>query len=217
MPVQSSQPAPSSRSPGCLWPAVALILGLAAISTAAFLFVYWGGVQQLRNATTPTERFALAGPTINQVQALSLLTVQSVQVVSELEAEAAFRKGVWIVRGSADYAVDFSQARLVSRDEAQKVLVLGLPRPRLRNPRLDEARTRLVTYENAGLGWWTIGMAGSRGEFEKSSRDRMQVAVVNAAKERQYVDLAVASAEKLVSSIYEMAGWTVRLEWADAP
>lgn len=219
-PATATPPTPTyvlARRPGCLWPLVVLILGLATLALAAFLLLYRAGVQGLASMATPTERFTLAGQTINQVQALSLLTVQSVQVVSELEAEAAFRKGVWIVRGSADYAVDFSQARLTKRDEKSKELTVELPVPKLRNPRLDEERTKLVTYENTGLGWWTIGMAGSREQFEKSSRARMQAAVVAAARERPYIDLAKASAEKLVASIFDLAGWKVKVQWTGEP
>jgi hypothetical protein len=172
-----------------------------------------GMLKGLRGATTPTERFVVQGPTINQVQSLNLLTVQSVQVVSEMEAEAAFRKGTWIVRGSADYVVDFSRAKMIERDEGAKVVSISLPQPELRSPRLDEQRTRLVTLENTGIGWWTIGMAGSREVFEQTSRGQMQLAVVRAARDEQFVSLARLSAERLVGSIFELAGWRVRIEW----
>jgi hypothetical protein len=197
-----------------------LVLGLGVLVLAGVWVVGRGVggvgaglIGRLRGATTAPERFVVQGPTINQVQALNLLTVQSVQVVSEMEAEAAFRKGTWIVRGSADYVVDFSRAKLVERDEQAKVVTISLPQPELRSPRLDEQRTRLVTLENTGIGWWTIGMAGSRDIFEKTSRTQMQLAVVRAARDEQFVSLARLSGERLVASIFELAGWRVRIEW----
>lgn len=196
-----------------LWPLVVLILGLAVLVLVGYGLSLYAGLGKWQSLTTPPERFAINGPTINQVQSLSLLTVQSVQVVSELEAEASFRKGVWIVRGSADYVVDFSLAKSVSRDEDGKVVTISLPSPKLRNPRLDEQRTKLVTVEKTGLGWWTIGMMGSQKQFEEISRDKMQSAVVAAAREQQYVVMARQSAERVVRSIFELAGWKVQIEW----
>lgn len=202
---------------GCLWPAAALALGVVVGGLAlwAGLALWLGGGmwQKLQGAAQPTVQFTFAGPTVNQVQSLSLLTVQSVQVVSEVQAEASYRKGVWIVRGSADYVVDFSKAQLVRRDDAGKALTIRLPSPTVRNARLDEERTRLVTYERTGLGWWTIGMAGSFDEFKGTSRERMGLAVQQAAREAQFMTLAKLSAERLVTSIYELTGWRVAVEW----
>ncbi len=216
MNTPASHAARPSRS-GCLWPLVVLALGLAALALTAWWLLTSGGLANLKRLGTPTQQFTFAGPTVNQVQSLALLTVQSVQVVSELEAEAAFRKGVWIVRGSADYAVDFAKAETLDRDELAKKLSIRLPLPQLRNARLDEQRTRLVTYEKTGLGWWTIGMAGSRDEFESTSRARMNQAITIAAQDEQFMALAKQSAERLVRGMFDLTGWSVQIEWHAGP
>ena len=204
---------PARPRPSRLWPIVALVLGLALIATAAFLVISLTSLNRLSNTLTPKQSFTVSGPTIAQVQALSLLTVETVHVVSELEAEASFRKGTWVIRGDGDYAVDFARAQLISRDEATKHLTIQLPAPALRNPRLDEQRTKLVTYEKTGLGWWTIGALGSREDFEKTSRPRLQQAVELACRDEQFLPVARTSAERLVRSMFELAGWKVDIEW----
>lgn len=212
-PTRSPVPARPSR----LWPLTALALGLALIAAVTFLVITLSSAARLSSILTPTQSFTVSGPTVAHVQALSLLTVQNIHIVSELEAEASFRKGTWIVRGEADYAVDFSKAELISRDEAAKLVTIRLPSPTLRNPRLDEQRTRLVTLENTGLGWWSIGALGSRDQFERTSRPRLQEAVVAAARDPQFLPAARESAERLVRSMLQFAGWRIDVQWGASP
>lgn len=164
---------------------------------------------------TPVSTFSAGVATIDQVRSLKLLTVLSFEVTSDMEAEHAERRGVWLARGSADYVVDFSKAQVLDKDEARRVVSMRLPRPVVRNARLDPVRTKMLTYEKTGMGWWTFGASGSRDDFERQSKIMLQRRIELAANEAALLDSAKGSAVQLMGSLYAPLNWTVKVEWED--
>lgn len=183
------------------------LVGLVVIAFSAGAF--------LRH--TPPSTFTAGVATIDQVRSLKLLTVLSFEVTSDMEAEHAERKGLWLARGSADYVVDFSQAQVLDKDEERRVISMRLPRPTVRNAKLDPVRTKMLTYEKTGLGWWTFGASGSRDEFERQSRVMLQKRIEVAANEAALLDSAKGSAVQLMGSLYAPLNWTVKVEWEESP
>lgn len=166
---------------------------------------------------TPRTSFTAGAATIDQVRSLKLLTVLSFEVTSDAESEHADRKGVWLARGSADYVVDFSKVQVLETDEATRVIRMRLPRPVVRNAKLDPVRTKLLTYEKTGWGWWTFGALGSKDEFEQQSRVMLQRRIEQAATEAALLDSAKGSAVQLMGSLYAPVKWTVKVEWDERP
>jgi hypothetical protein len=164
---------------------------------------------------TPKSSFTAGVATIDQVRSLKLLTVLSFDVTSDMEAEHAERKGLWLARGSADYVVDFSKAQVLRSDESTRTVALRLPRPTVRNAKLDSTRTKLLTYEKTGWGFWTMGAMGSKDEFEQQSRVMLQKRIELAANEAALLESAKGSAVQLMGSLYAPVNWTVKVEWED--
>lgn len=191
------------------------LLSVFAIIGLASLLVFAFSAGALFNRSSVT-RLTAGAATIDQVRSLKLLTVLSFEVTSDAESEHADRKGLWLARGSADYAVDFSKAQVISADGSSKVVKLRLPRPMVRNAHLDAARTRLLTYEKTGWGWWTLGAVGSRDDFEQRSREMLQTRIEKAAQEAALLDSAKGSAVQLLGSLYAPVEWTVQVEWDDS-
>jgi hypothetical protein len=184
------------------------VIGLASL----IVFAFSAGAFFNRQ---PVTRLTTGATTIDQVRSLKLLTVLSYDVTTDAESEHAERKGLWLARGSADYVVDFSKAQVLDADESTKVIRLKLPRPFVRSAKLDPVRTRLLTYEKTGWGWWTLGALGSRDDFEQQSRVMLQKKIEQAAGEAALLDSAKGSAVQLMSSLYAPVKWTVHVEWDD--
>ena len=190
------------------------ILSLFAVIGLVSLLVFAFSAGRFFNRPSVT-RLTTGATTIDQVRALKLLTVLSFEVTSDAESEHAERKGVWLVRGSADYVVDFSKAQVIDADEGTKTVRLRLPRPAVRNAKLDPVRTRLLTYEKTGWGWWTLGAMGSREDFEQQSRVMLQKRIEQAANEAALLDSAKGSTVQLMGSLYAPVNWKVQVEWDD--
>lgn len=211
-PVSAAAGAPR----GLAWSRLVLfgILSVFALIGLAGMIVFAFSAGALMNRSSPSQ--LIAGPaTIDQVRSLKLLTVLSFEVTSDAESEHADRKGVWLARGKADYAVDFSRATVASTSHSSKVVRLRLPPPKVRNAHLDIARTRMLTYEKTGWGWWTLGALGSRQDFEQRSREMLQERIQKAAEESSLVDSAKGATVQLLQSLYETVGWTVQVEWSE--
>lgn len=196
------------------WSKVVLLTILCAFAAVGFLSIIgFSGYVGAWFGSRGTSRFTSTGATVEQVRSLKLLTVMSFQITTDMEGEHADRKGVWLAKGSADYVVDFSKVKVERLDETQRSVTLKLPEPMIRSARLDPVKTRLLTYQKTGWGWWTLGMMGSRDEFETKSREMLQKRIELAAAETPLIESAKASASQLMSSIYNPVGWTVTIEW----
>lgn len=195
---------------------LAFLLTLALIAGAFFMGTLAGVATNFFRPAAPPMVFSSSGATVEKVRALKLLTVMSFQITTDLEGQAARRKGVWLAKGSADYVVDFAKADVLAHDESSRTLTLLLPAPSVRNARLDPLNTRLLSMENTGLGWWTLGAMGSDDDFTRESRRQLQVRIENAAKEPWLQDAARGAAIQLVSALYAPVNYTVRVAWDDA-
>lgn len=203
-------PPPAGRS----WSKVVLFVILSAFAVfglGSLVFIAFSAGAMLRR--TPASSFTAGVATIDQVRSLKLLTVLSFDVTSDMEAEHADRRGIWLAHGNADYVVDFSKAQVVSSDESTRTVTLRLPRPTVRNAKLDATRTKLLTYEKQGWGFWTLGAVGSREEFEQQSRVMLQKRIELAANEASLAEAAKGSAVQLMGSLYAPVKWTVKVEW----
>lgn len=209
--------APATREHGGgrrSWSRIILFLILsvfAVVGLVSLIFIAFSAGALLRR--TPPSTFTAGVATIDQVRSLKLLTVLSFEVTSDMEAEHAERKGLWLARGSADYVVDFAQAQVVDKDEERRIISLRLPRPVVRNAKLDPVRTKMLTYEKTGMGWWTFGASGSRDEFERQSKIMLQRRIETAANEAALLDSAKGSALQLMGSLYAPLNWSVKVEW----
>ncbi|MBY0309300.1 MAG: DUF4230 domain-containing protein [Phycisphaerales bacterium] len=216
-PARAPEPAPpfvvQQRSPRSLSKFILFFIlsAFALFGLVALVFISFSAGALLRR--TPASTFTAGVATIDQVRSLKLLTVLSFDVTSDMEAEHAERRGMWLARGSADYAVDFARTQVVRADEGSRTISLRLPLPAVRNARLDAARTKLLTYEKTGWGFWTFGAAGSRDEFESQSRVMLQRRIEQAAGEAALLESAKGSAVQLMSSLYAPVNWTVKVEW----
>jgi hypothetical protein len=197
--------------------ALAFLFTLALIIGAFFFGTLTGIATNIFRPAAAPMVFSSSGATVEHVRALKLLTVMSFQITTDLEGQAARRKGVWLAKGSADYVVDFSKAEVLAHDDKTRTLTLLLPAPAVRNARLDPLNTRLLSMENTGLGWWTLGAMGSDDEFTRESRRQLQIRIENAAKEPWLKDAARGAAVQLVTAIYAPVNYTVRIAWDDAP
>lgn len=192
------------------------LLSVFAVIGLASLIVFAFSAGAFFNRTSKSS-FTAGVATIDQVRSLKLLTVLSFEVTSDAESEHAERKGLWLARGTADYVVDFSKAQVLGTDESSKIISMKLPRPVVRNAKLDPVRTKLLTYEKTGWGWWTMGAMGSRDEFEQQSRVMLQKRIEVAANEAALLESAKGSALQLMGSLYAPVKWTVQVEWDDRP
>ncbi|MFT3685294.1 MAG: DUF4230 domain-containing protein [Phycisphaerales bacterium] len=205
-----------AAKPARSWSKLVLFLLLsvfAVFGLVSLVVIAFSAGAMLRH--TPTSSFTAGVATIDQVRSLKLLTVLSFDVTSDMEAEHAERKGLWLARGSADYVVDFSKAQVLKTDESTHTVTLRLPRPTVRNAKLDATRTKLLTYEKTGWGFWSMGAMGSREEFEQQSRMMLQKRIELAASEAALLESAKGSAVQLMGSLYAPVNWTVKVEWDD--
>lgn len=195
---------------------VGFLFVLALVASAFFMGTLAGVATNIFRPAAPPMVFSSSGATVEKIRALKLLTVMSFQITTDLEGQAARRKGVWLAKGSADYVVDFEKVQVLAHDEQARVLTLLLPAPSVRNARLDPLNTRLLSMENTGLGWWTLGAMGSDDDFTRESRRQLQVRIENAAKEPWLQDAARGAAIQLVTALYAPVNYTVRIAWDDA-
>jgi hypothetical protein len=185
-----------------------LVIAVSFIVGAAFLGSLASGI-----LNKPKTVAIGGGASIDEVRTLRLLTVQSFQITEAVETNFAERKGLWLARGSADYTVDFSKAKLVGRDESRRSITVALPPPMIRNAKLDAVRTQRLTYENTGWGFVTLGAVGSKDAFEVESRKALQQFIEKAAAESNLIDAAKAQAKAMLDGVFGMTDWRVSVEW----
>ncbi len=112
--------------------------------------------------TPAATRVVSAGPTIERVRELSVLTTLRIDVadafVTELRGRTGGTTAVLVVRGEVVIGVDLAAARFDSLDREGRSAVLLLPQPQVQFARLDHERTKLVGIWPGGL--WTIVPGG---------------------------------------------------------
>jgi hypothetical protein len=123
-------------------------------------------------------------------------------------------RAVLIVRGEALLGPDLAQARITSADEAQRRLVIELPKPHVISCRLDHSGTRMACLTQDGL--WVIvpGDAGRTVVLNRAYAEAEQ-ALAGAATTTQTIEQAKAQAKGVLSSFFQAAGWQVNVRWTN--
>jgi hypothetical protein len=159
------------------------------------------------------------GPTIEQVQALSCLVTQRVDVAdvqeTRLEGYMGGMKAALLVKGDFLLGVDLSKAKFESVDPAGHRAVLVLPQPRVTSPRLDQDRTRLFTISESGL-WLIAPGAGptSTALINRAYRDAQHL-IAGACDEPSLMIRGRQQAERVLKAFFDAVGWTVEVRWAE--
>lgn len=150
-----------------------------------------------------------SSPTITQIQELGELVVLRVSIADVMEDAGFDYKGVWIVRGDAQLAVNLEEAELKSADEATKKLVVLLPQPRVIQPRVDHDKSRV--FDVTKTTW--IPFVGDRDELTNQGWKKAQQVVESACSGDELVGQAKDQTEFVLANMYRMVGWDVEVEW----
>ena len=127
-----------------------------------------------------------------------------------LEDEGYDHKGVWIVRGDAQVAVDMQEAQLQSVDEKTKKLVVILPPPRVIQPRVDHEKSRVFDVQNKTT--WIL-LVGDRDELTNQGWTKAQRVRRKRMLGNESIDQARAQTEFVLANMYRLVGWDV--DWQD--
>jgi hypothetical protein len=119
---------------------------------------------------------------------------------------------VLIVRGDVLLGPDLARAKIISCDQAMKVMVIELPKPRVISCRLDHSATRLVSLSNDGL--WVIvpGDAGRTAVLNRAYGEAER-AVAAAAVTPETVNDAAEHAQEALAAFFATGGWKVQIQW----
>jgi hypothetical protein len=175
------------------------------------------GITRLLTRHTPVLVSSSSGPTIQQIQGLSNLVTAKVTIADARETTLSGYlgdvKALLVVRGDALLGPDLSQARIISCDDARKVMVIELPRPRLISSRLDHSATRLVSLTHDGL--WVIvpGDAGRTAVLNRAYAEA-EKAVAEAAMTPETINEAAEHARRTLAAFLGPGGWDVKIRWA---
>ncbi len=192
-----------------LVPVTAMSLALLFLAAGLLFVVRQSGD---RNALT----LASQGPTVQQIQALSDLTVVKVHVADVLTASGEGYQGCWIIKGEALIAVDLANAQFEKRDTQQRRATLVLPAPRIIAARVNHEATR--TYD-VSKNTWKPWEWGNQGALRDSAMFHAQRLIERAAEE-DAADLqhqARRTTELLISSLFHPLDWAVEIRWDDQP
>lgn len=152
-----------------------------------------------------------SSPTITEIQELGELVVLRVSVADVMEDAGYEYKGVWIVRGDAQIAVDLQKAQLQSADETTKKLVVVLPPPRVIQPRVDHERSKI--FDVTKTTW--IPFVGDRDELTNQGWAKAQRVVKSACSGDEFMDQARDQTEIMLTNMYRLVGWDVDVVWQD--
>jgi hypothetical protein len=186
-----------------------LLAGLAAAGWLAFEVSRRSGAAP--GASVSSQR----GPRIEDIRQVAELAVLRVQVSDVIEGRNAGGQALVLVHGDADVAVDWSQARLASRDDAARRLIIEAPAPAPRRARVDHERTRIYEIRKTGLAAWNP-WADPRTELLADCMRAAQSAVEAAVSREACVAQARDRAERLLRDYHRALGWDAELRWTDA-
>ena len=118
------------------------------------------------------------------------------------------------VKGDVLLSVDLDQGPLESVDHKTRTATLVLPPPKVRSPRLDQDRTRLVMLSAYGI--WTIvpgDLASTHvvNEAYQQAQDR----AASVALQPKILRRSQRQAESVVQCMFKMIGWDVRVRWEE--
>lgn len=183
-----------------MWPLLAV----------AVVVVVWGSYEVGQQQGGP--RIVSAGPRIEDVRRIAKLAVLRVQVADVIEGQTGRAKGIVLVRGDADIAVDLDRVRIAARDDAARTATIVLPKPRPERPRVDHSRTRVYELRKVGLAAWNP-LADPRQILLEDCMGAAQQAVARAVAEESFVVQAQRQAELMLAAFYRELGWSIAVQW----
>jgi hypothetical protein len=188
--------------PGPLWPLIAVMLLECVI-----ILLIWPASR---------EPLPAAGPTIEQIQQLTELVTQRVEVSDVVETGIRGRTGgvkaALIVHGDVLVTVDLQQARIVSRDDTSRTLLLELPAPMATSPRVDHQRTKIYQITSTGL-WLLVPTNDAAAAVTDRAFGQAQDAVAHAGADAKALEKARSHAEEVIAAFCRDVGWTVQIRW----
>ncbi|HEY5548777.1 MAG TPA: DUF4230 domain-containing protein [Coriobacteriia bacterium] len=168
-------------------------------------------VSFLGGSSSKKDEPASSSPTITEVQELGELVALRVSVADVMEDTGYDYKGVWIVRGDAEIAVDLEKAQLRSAEEKTKTLILELPLPRVIKATVNHEKSKV--YDITKTTW--IPFVGDRDELTNQGWTKAQRVVEKACSGAEYIDQAKDQTELVLAKIYRRVGWDVHVVWQD--
>jgi hypothetical protein len=106
------------------------------------------------------------------------------------------------------------QARIVSRDDAAKQIVLELPPPAVRSPRVDHAKTRICQIDRSGLWCLVPDSTAQAAVADRAFRDA-QAAVAGAGGDAELMTQAKARTRQIIASFVRDIGWAIEVRWRE--
>lgn len=152
-----------------------------------------------------------SSPTITEIQKLGDLVVLRVSVADVMEDAGYEYKGVWIVRGDAEIAVDLQQAQLQSTVDQTKTLVVLLPSPRVIHPRVDHEKSKV--FDVTKTTW--VPWVGDKDELTNQGWTKAQGVVESACSGDELMDQAREQTQFVLSNMYRLVGWNIEVVWQD--
>ena len=158
------------------------------------------------------------GPTLEKIQELTVLVAQRVTVSDIVETRINGRTGgiraVVLVQGDVLVGVDLQQARIVSRDDGGRRLVVELPGPAVSSPRVDHAHTQIYSIDQWGLWCLVPGGGGQAAVADRAFRDA-QGAVARAGADSAIMVQAKDRTQRIIASFGRALGWDIELRWRE--
>lgn len=182
-----------------------LALGVLAVFVASGFY--------LGQRTSPA-RIVSVGPRIEDVRRLARLAVLRVRVADIIEGSTAGARGLVLVKGDADIAIDLDQIRIRDRNDEQRTATLVIPLPQPDRPRVDQSQTRVYELRKIGLAALNP-FADPRADLLHDCMRAAQLAVERAVQDDDLILRAQQQAESLLTAFYDEMGWRVAIQWED--
>ena len=158
------------------------------------------------------------GPTLEKIQELTVLVTHRVSISDIVETQIVGHTGgiraIVMVQGDVIMGVDLQQARVVSRDETRRHLILELPPPRASSPRVDHGRTRIYALDAWGLWCLVPGSAAQAAVADRAFRDA-QGAVEKAGNDPGLIVQAQERTQRIVERFGRDLGWEIHVRWPE--
>lgn len=193
-----------------------MLAGVAIAFAVLFVGIRWmmpPSFAAFRKTADPPMAFVSTGQTITALQAMGHLVTLKYSTGDVLEANDGKFKGAWIVKGDSLVAVDLRQAKLISADQERRTVVIQLPKPKAISPRIDHERTKTYSFQRST--WLFIPGWVDQGPLRDRAMKEAQHLVEFACSQEDVVEQARKIAVLMIRTMYQMANYTVEIEWVE--
>lgn len=170
------------------------------------------------NATTAPSEPKQATLTVERLTEFSELTALRVDVsdvlVRRINGYTGGAQAVLLVKGDVDLNVDLRSAKLVRVDNLHRVAVVVLTPPRTSRPRIDHARTQLLSISTDGL-WAAVPDDSPYTVVANKALADAQSRVEEAAAQGDIDAQSRKHVEDVLRQGCQALNWTVSVEWSD--